>query len=213
MTKWEYAFHATGAGRVNYLTTPHALLTKAFGDDGTVSSRDEYKSMCEWHVETPAGMVEVYDYKLGTCYSRTDGLPREQITEWHVQGKPVAIELMLVVLDEAVAAQLAQPVELVDVSQPTRPTLAELAQQMLDTDTEGDIKIPPGVRKALVELAGMKVPADWERETGTRIINPDGWLMDGQPWDAPITRADFEERATHSTIERPAWTAPKDDVQ
>lgn len=84
----------------NYLDAPYALLVKAFGNDGTVSPRDDYKCMATWYVPTPHGEVEVYDYKVGKCYD-ADGLERHEITHWHVQGEPEAIEHMLNLLHES----------------------------------------------------------------------------------------------------------------
>jgi hypothetical protein len=85
---------------VNYLEAQYELLVKAFGDDGTVSPRDGYKSMCQWDVQTKYGEVVVYDYKVGKCYNTWDGLKREEITEWHLQGGEKAISEVLRMLDE-----------------------------------------------------------------------------------------------------------------
>lgn len=90
--------------QVHHLTAPYELLVSAFGNDGSVSPRDECKSMAEWDISTTYGVVEVYDYKVGTCYD-SDGLPLEKITEWHVKGEPKAVTVMLSLLD------LRQPAE------------------------------------------------------------------------------------------------------
>lgn len=95
----EYTFER-GRMNVHYLTAPYELLVKALGNDGTVSRRDSYKSMCEWDVDTPSGVVEVYDYKVGTCYS-DDGLARESITVWHIQGHDTGIDHIMGLLDGA----------------------------------------------------------------------------------------------------------------
>lgn len=90
----EYTFTPSTRG-VGHLEAPYALLVKAFGNDGTVSPRDDVKSMCEWDIDVLGeGTVEVYDYKVGTCYS-TRGLAREDITVWHVQGSPKGIKWVL----------------------------------------------------------------------------------------------------------------------
>jgi hypothetical protein len=88
-----------GAYNVHYLHAPHDLLTRAFGNDGD-NPRDTYKSMAQWIIDTPCGEVEVYDYKVGTCYE-ADGLERHEITEWHVQGHVGAIKTMLNMVNEA----------------------------------------------------------------------------------------------------------------
>lgn len=89
-----------GRTNVHYLNAPYELLVKAFGNDGTIVPRDDYKSMAEWDVPTPHGEVEVYDYKVGKCYNPR-GLERHEITRWHVQGTPEAIEHMLSLLHES----------------------------------------------------------------------------------------------------------------
>jgi hypothetical protein len=86
-----------GSVNVHYLTAPYELLVKAFGDDGTTAPRDNYKSMCQWY---PVPDVEVYDYKVGRCYTN-NGLEPEQITTWNVQGETEAIESMLALLTAA----------------------------------------------------------------------------------------------------------------
>jgi hypothetical protein len=84
----------------NTLEAPYSLLVRAFGNDGTVTPRDDYKQMCQWDVPTPYGTVEVYDYKVGRCYA-PDGLEREQITLWDVDGTQQAIEYVRSLLDAA----------------------------------------------------------------------------------------------------------------
>lgn len=88
---------------VHTLTAPYELLKTAFGNDGD-NSRDDYKSMAQWDVCTPTGDVEVYDYKIGKCYD-PDGLEREQITHWHVQGPDVALDGLIRMLTEAGGVQ------------------------------------------------------------------------------------------------------------
>jgi hypothetical protein len=88
-----------GRFNVHTLEAPHALLKEAFGNDGD-NPRDDYKSMAQWDLSTPEGDVEVYDYKVGKCYD-SNGLEREQITDWHVQGSSAAIEHMIRMLIEA----------------------------------------------------------------------------------------------------------------
>ncbi|MBD3004751.1 hypothetical protein [Streptomyces sp. 5-10] len=89
-----------GKFNVHYLKAPYELLVAAFGDDGTVSPRDEDKSTTSWDVRTPSGTVEVYDYLCGVTYG-VGGPDRSDITEWHVRGSVEAIDHMLARLDEA----------------------------------------------------------------------------------------------------------------
>lgn len=88
------------SSNVQHLTAPYELLVKVFGNDGSVSPRDAYKSMAEWDVPTEAGVVEIYDYKVGTCYDPR-GERLEGITQWHVQGRPQAVSIVLHMLAEA----------------------------------------------------------------------------------------------------------------
>ena len=83
-----------GRFNVHYLTAPYTLLVQAFGNDGD-NPRDTYKCMAQWDLTTPHGPVEVYDYKVGTCYEGESGLERHEITVWHVQGSDLAIDHML----------------------------------------------------------------------------------------------------------------------
>lgn len=92
-----------GRFSVHVLTAPHALLEAALGNDGD-NPRDDYKSMAQWDVSTPEGDVEVYDYKIGKCYD-PDGLEREQITYWHVQGPDAALDVLVRLLTEAGGVQ------------------------------------------------------------------------------------------------------------
>lgn len=95
-----------GPHGVDTLTAPYALLVEAFGNDG-INPRDDYKSMCQWDNRaedySPDRSWEVYDYKVGVCYDREDGLRREQITEWHVQAGKTGLEVLRTMLDAAVA--------------------------------------------------------------------------------------------------------------
>lgn len=95
----EYKFERSDFN-VHILTAPYALLVKAFADDGLTAPRDDYKSMAQW--DLPGCGVEVYDYKVGTCYCGDEGQHLVDITEWHVQGTELGIAVMQDLLDEAV---------------------------------------------------------------------------------------------------------------
>lgn len=45
-----------------------------------------------------------------------------------------------------------------------------------------------------------KRPEEWAKEEGVKILDPDGWRMDNKDFDEPITKTEFNERLTHSTI-------------
>jgi len=45
-------------------------------------------------------------------------------------------------------------------------------------------------------------PATWERLTGIRIVDPDGWRgPSAQKWGVPITEAEWSQRMVVSTVE------------
>ena len=43
-------------------------------------------------------------------------------------------------------------------------------------------------------------PRTWGIIQGIEILDPDGWRKDGQSFDTPITRAEWEDRKAISTI-------------
>ena len=45
-------------------------------------------------------------------------------------------------------------------------------------------------------------PSTWSRLTGIRIIDADGWRIDGKSINAPIDAAEWEQRMCMSTVER-----------
>jgi hypothetical protein len=47
-------------------------------------------------------------------------------------------------------------------------------------------------------------PEHWERVTGIRIIDDDGWRSQGDTaWNQPLTRKEFIHRAIQSTAQYP----------
>lgn len=46
-------------------------------------------------------------------------------------------------------------------------------------------------------------PEQWERMLGVEVIDPDGWRCNMLPWEVPITREDFLNRAASSTTRYP----------
>lgn len=87
-----------------------AELVAAFGD-WDIAGRDDSKQMCAWDVETPHGEVEIYDYKVGRCYDHEDGLKREDITDWHVQGSPEAVAVVQQRLFASIRRERERPAE------------------------------------------------------------------------------------------------------
>lgn len=86
----DYTF-TLGESGVHQLTASYALLTRAFGDDGTVSRRDTDTSACRWVIDTPHGVIEVYDNQ--------SGLDRGRITKWSVQAGSDALGYLHWILD------------------------------------------------------------------------------------------------------------------
>jgi len=44
------------------------------------------------------------------------------------------------------------------------------------------------------------IPITWAKIDGVEIIDPDGWRADGQSFDVPIARDEWERRRDESTI-------------
>lgn len=49
-------------------------------------------------------------------------------------------------------------------------------------------------------MSELLTPAEWCEHTGIRVLDPDGWRIDGRSWDEPIDEAEFKERVWSSTI-------------
>jgi len=45
----------------------------------------------------------------------------------------------------------------------------------------------------------LRPPSYWEQHCGIEIRDPDGWRIDGKPFDAPISEEEFHRRAALST--------------
>lgn len=88
-------------------------------------------------------------------------------------------------------------------------TIAELAQEFLESAEGEKFELASPVRRGLLLLAGElpdveRIPDDWEVITETRIEDSDGWSLPGnsRPWGDKISRDEFEMRAGHSTVTR-----------
>lgn len=74
----------TGTSLQGELRASYAQLVSLFGRH---HYNDGYKSDAEWCFMTPAGVVTIYNYKDGRNYcGRKEGIPLQQIEEWHVGG-------------------------------------------------------------------------------------------------------------------------------
>ena len=52
----------------------------------------------------------------------------------------------------------------------------------------------------------MKTPAEWAKEDGIRILDPDGWRgatkeLPAKDFNEPLTKLDYSRRVVHSTIQ------------
>lgn len=79
---------ARGTSLQCYATFSYDDIVSTFGEPHTPADN---KTSAEWQVEViqddePLGVVTIYDYKEHIGY-RQDGLPTQDITEWHVGAK------------------------------------------------------------------------------------------------------------------------------
>jgi hypothetical protein len=57
--------------------------------------------------------------------------------------------------------------------------------------------------------ARFKTPDEWCAIKGVRILDPDGWRIEGAPaWDEPISEVEFDERLMFSTQGPWDWGRP-----
>ena len=66
-------------------TAPYSKVVEVFG--APHSEGDGYKIDAEWYIEFDDGtFATIYNYKDGKNYNGADGLPVEEITDWHIGG-------------------------------------------------------------------------------------------------------------------------------
>jgi hypothetical protein len=66
-----------------YVTAKYSTLIALFGEAQVFAS---YKTDAEWDLMTPYGHATIYNYKDGKNYLGDEGLPTEEITDWHIGG-------------------------------------------------------------------------------------------------------------------------------
>ena len=89
--------HLQGVVRVSYQD-----LRQIFGQD---TCYDDYKSDAEWVVKFGDGQIAtIYNYKDGRNYLGDDGMPKENIIDWHVGGnsKDVYYRIEEIITDKGV---------------------------------------------------------------------------------------------------------------
>lgn len=70
---------------IDVVYVDYSKIVEKFGEP-TIG--DEYKIDAEWEIEFEDGKVAtIYNYKDGKNYNGEDGMPTEEITEWHIGGK------------------------------------------------------------------------------------------------------------------------------
>ena len=75
---------AVGTCLQGYVDADYNDLVRLFGQPTT---GDKYKTDAEWLIEFDTGFVAtIYNYKDGRNYLGADGIPTEQIRDWHVGG-------------------------------------------------------------------------------------------------------------------------------
>lgn len=83
-THVDYPVDIAGTGLVGEFCLPYAKLVDLFGPPTT---GDGYKTDAEWHLLFEDGTIAtVYNWKNGVNYCEEDGLPIEEMTDWHVGG-------------------------------------------------------------------------------------------------------------------------------
>jgi hypothetical protein len=50
-----------------------------------------------------------------------------------------------------------------------------------------------------------RTPAEWEVIDGIRVIDPDGWRVDGKSFDEPISWDEWQRRVGPSTCDYTEW--------
>ncbi len=82
VTDWK---QIDGTSLQGYVNADYATLVRVFGEpEGSI---DDYKSDCAWDVCINGVVCTIYNYKDGRNYLGSQGLDKENITEWHVGGR------------------------------------------------------------------------------------------------------------------------------
>ena len=63
---------------------PYEKLIEVFGEPNDESDGDKIDA--EWLIFTLKGVANIYNYKDGKNYLGEEGLPVDEITEWHIAG-------------------------------------------------------------------------------------------------------------------------------
>ena len=73
-----------GTGLVGIINVKYQQIVDKFGEP---SCFDDYKTDAEWIIKDSEDRVyTIYNYKDGINYCGKEGIPVEDITEWHIGG-------------------------------------------------------------------------------------------------------------------------------
>ncbi len=93
--------NVTGTSLQGYILTTYKKLVDTFGEPS--HDGDGYKTDAEWVLtdEKDCTVVTIYNYKNGPNYCGAEGIPVEDILEWHIGGRS---ELAVDLVHEAIPA-------------------------------------------------------------------------------------------------------------
>ena len=77
-------FLPVGTHRQATMEVPYRKLVEVFGEPNDEGDSD--RTDAEWCLLTLQGVATIYNYKDGKRYLGAEGLPVEEITEWHIGG-------------------------------------------------------------------------------------------------------------------------------
>lgn len=205
----EYTLDFGGIFNVYYLTAPYALLVEAFGNDGTVSVRDAYKSEAQWDSRATSGdpFWEVYDYKPGKSYNGSDGLDLEQITTWNVQADEEGKLVLLAKLDAAVRKLTVQEIvsDQLEAAESFDDACRkangegveqdEISALIAELGDGGTIVIGETDKDGFYTTGGMKINLDT-----VRVVVSIGGVQDEQSGDIAVPLSLDEVRKAHALL-------------
>ena len=67
----------------------YKTMCEVFGEPN--GDTDDYKVDVEWILMTPEGVATIYNYKDGINYNGDEGIPNEDLNEWHIGGHTSAV--------------------------------------------------------------------------------------------------------------------------
>lgn len=205
----DYFTSADGRDRVQLATheTSNALIDVA---------DERVLQVAKWGVQTrPDGTGSpIYAEAARLAKERTDAgmadgtvtwldIAFEEIFEAFAETDPAALRTELVQV-AAVFTQWIEDIDRKDAAAPARVVQAAPWSNP-DHDVAADIRAFVAQEELIWSQQGhrapdLKTPEEWCIDLDVQVLDPDGWREDGQPWETPITEADFRKRLSISTI-------------